>query len=80
MSGLRVLVLNLNFLKRAWDFVADGGGIGRLVHRLGRQSALDLILRGKTLDAQALVQSGLRSLRSMMRVTSRHGRLTVNSF
>ena len=26
---------------------------------MGRQSALDLILRGKTLDAQALVQSGL---------------------
>ena len=47
------------FSQASMGLCGGWGGIGRLVHRLGRQSALDPILRGKTLDAQALVQSGL---------------------
>lgn len=47
------------FSQASMGLCGGWGGIGRLVNRLGRQSALDLILRGETLNAEALVQSGL---------------------
>ena len=47
------------FSQASMGLCGGWGGVGRLVTSLGRQSALDLILRGGTLDAEALIKSGI---------------------